>query len=192
MGDDRLAPPDAITVDSDGDEHEEAWEDSVDGIDRVASVAMSLEQPRTASYIGTKAQVSETTARKHLERLVEFRILAAVEQRGAKTYFPDQAYQHFREVSQMVEEHDQSEIEQITVSAKEEIEHLKETYDVDSPADLRSAATEEETSSAEAREYFKKASEWDQHLRMLSIANEALDRYSDISKQGPEPSHATV
>lgn len=192
MAHDTLAPPDAITVDGDQDDHVEAWKEGVDGIDRVASVAMSLEQPRTAAYVGEKAHVSENTARKHLERLVEFRILAAVEQRGAKTYFPDKAYQHFREVSQMVEEHDQAQIEEITISAKEEMEHLKETYGVDSPADLRSAATAEETSSAEAREYFKKASEWDQHLRMLSVANEALDRYGDISQQGSESTHVSA
>jgi len=192
MTDEELAPPDAIAVDDDQDDHVEARKDSVDGIDRVISVAMSLEQPRTAGYVGDKAHVSENTARKHLERLVELRILVAVEQRGAKTYFPDQAYQHFREVSQMVEEHDRSKIEEITISAKEEIERLKETYEVDSPTELRSEATAETTSSEEAREYFKRASEWDQHLRMLSVAEEALDRYGDISKQGAEQRRASA
>lgn len=191
MGQESLAPPDAITIDAEGD-HIEAWKDETDGIDRVISVGLSIDQPRTAEYVAGEAHVSESTARKHLDRLVDLHVLSAVEQRGAKTYYPDSAYQHFREVSQVVEEYDREEIERLTISTKEEIERLKQTYELDSPEELRSLATAEETTSEEAREYFKKASEWDQHLRMLSVANEALDRYSEFSEQDAGTHHASA
>ena len=175
-----LAPPEAIEI---GDEaqHIDEWTDEMSGVDRVISVALSIEQPRTADWIADKAHVSPTTARSHLERLVDLHVLSAVEQRGAKTYYPDAAYQQFREVSQLIEEHTRDEIETITISAKEHIEELEDTYGVENPDELRKRATATETSAAEAREYFKKAAEWDSHLHMVSIAEEALERYEKFS-----------
>jgi len=147
------------------------------------SVALTLEQPRTAKWIGDGAEVSETTTRKHLERLVELRVLSAVEQRGAKTYYPDSAYQRFREASQLVEEHTREEIEELTISAQQQIEELQDKYGVGSPAELRARAASEETSSADAREYFKCASEWNGHQHMLTIAEHALAQYSEYSEE---------
>lgn len=178
-----LAPTSAIELDDDRSDHLEEWKDETAGVDRVITVALSVKQPRTVDWISDQAEVSPSTARDHLERLVELHVLSAVEQRGAKTYFPDSAYQRFREVSQLVEEHTRDEIERITIGAKEDIEEIKEKYDVESPEELRKLATEEATTSTDAREYFKKASEWDTHLHMLSIAKDALERYDEFSQQ---------
>lgn len=181
MGDEpELAPPDSIGVPKPED-HVAEWKERTQGIDRVISVVLSIEQPRTVEWIAEQAHVSESTARSHLERLVELRVLTAVEQRGAKTYYPDSVYQRFREVSSLVEERDREEIEAVIISAQEEIEALRDEYGVESVDELRKKATEEETPPEVAREYFTKASQWDEHSHMLSIAREALDRYSDIT-----------
>ncbi len=164
----------------DGEGHRDGWVEETAGLDRVISVALGLKQPRTADWIADHAQVSTTTARDHLSRLVELRVLSAVEQRGAKTYLPDAAYQRFRDVSRLIEEHTREELEQITVSAKEDIERLETSYDVESPTELRELATKPDTSSADAREYFRKASEWDRHRHMLQIAREAFERYDEF------------
>lgn len=177
-----LATPGAAEPSDEG-RHRDAWTDETAGVDRVISVALTLKQPRTADWIADEAEVSPTTARDHLSRLVDLRVLSAVEQRGAKTYYPDAAYQRFRDVSQLVEEHTREELEQITITAQQDIEELRETYGVESPTELRELATAEETSSAEAREYFRKASEWDRHRHILSIANEAFDRYDEFAGQ---------
>lgn len=174
-----LAPPDALSL-GDEEAHIEKWKAEVPGLDRVISVAMAIEQPRTADWIADRAYVSPTTARDHLERLVDLHVLSAVEQRGAKTYSPDSAYQRFKEVSQLVETHTREEIESMTITAKAEIETLTESYGVERPDELRQLATADQTSSAEAREYFKRASEWDSHLHTISIAGEALDRYGQF------------
>ena len=174
-----LAPPDAIEIEE--THHTEEWKSEMSGVDRVISVALTIEQPRTADWIADRAEVSPTTARNHLERLVDLRVLSAVEQRGAKTYFPDTAYQRFREVSQLVEAHTRDEVETIAVTAKENIEELEATYGVEGPDELRKLATAEETTAAEAREYFEKASEWDSHRHTVSVAEEALERYEEFS-----------
>lgn len=177
-----LAPPDAIDI-TDEAHHTDEWKQEMAGVDRVISVALTIKQPRTVDWVADKAKISPTTARDHLERLVDLHVLSAVEQRGAKTYYPDAAYQRFREVSQLTEQHTRDEIETITITAKEDIEELKEAYNVEDPDELRKLATAEKTSSAEAREYFKRASEWDSHLHMVTIAEEALDRYGEFSDQ---------
>lgn len=178
-----LAPADAIEIDDEA-QHIDDWEEEMPGVDRVISIALTIKQPRTADWVADKTGVSSTTARRHLERLVDLHVLSAVEQRGAKTYYPDSAYQRFREVSQLTEEHTRDEIERMTIGAKEDIEELKETYEVDNPDELRKLAMSEGTTSTEAREYFKKASEWDLHLHMIAIAKDALDRYEQFSEQG--------
>ncbi|PCR89489.1 winged helix-turn-helix domain-containing protein [Natrinema ejinorense] len=189
--DESLAPPEAIEI---GDEakHTDEWTDEMPGVDRVISVSLTVEQPRTADWIAERAEVSPTTARSHLERLVDLHILSAVEQRGAKTYYPDAAYQRFKEVSQLIEEHTRDEIETIAVTAKEDIEELRETYSVESADELRKLATAEDTSSREARKYFKRASEWDTHAHMVSIAEEALERYEKFSHRYRPPVDSAV
>jgi predicted ArsR family transcriptional regulator len=182
-----LAPPDAIRSQESGDgkgmEHREAWKDETASVDRVISVAMSLEQPRTAEWVSEQAEVSPTTARDHLDRLVELRVLGSVEQRGAKTYYPDAAYQRFKEVSELVQEHSREELQEIVIQAKEWIQELETEYDVEDPAELRSLATVPDTSAKTAKECFKRASEWDSHRHMLSVAEEALDRYEEFGQQ---------
>lgn len=177
-----LAPPDAIETD-DSATHRDDWTEEVPSADRIISVALTIEQPRTADWVAGQAKVSPTTARTHLERLVDLHVLSAVEQGGAKTYYPDAAYQRFREVSQLIQEHTKGEIEQIAISAKEDIEDLQQEYDAESPDELRKLAVAGETSSAEARECFRKASEWDGHIHMVSIAEKALERYREYNDQ---------
>jgi len=178
---DEPIPPDVIEVSDEEVDHVEGWKDHTQGIDRVISIALTLDQPRTADHISERAHVSPSTARAHLDRLVDLRVLTAVEQRGTKTYHPDAAYQHFTEISQLVEEHSREEIEEMTIGTKEELERLQEQYECEDPTELRSLATDPDTSAADAKEYFKRASEWDHHLKMCSLAEEALERYAEFS-----------
>jgi predicted HTH transcriptional regulator len=86
-----LATPEAVELPGEGG-HRDAWVEETTGVDRVISVALTLEQPRTADWIADEAEVSTTTARDHLSRLVELRVLTAVERRGATTYTDGQKY----------------------------------------------------------------------------------------------------
>ena len=63
----------------------------------------------------------------------------------------------------------------MTIGTKEEIERLQEQYECEDPTELRSLATDPDTSAADAKEYFKRAAEWDHHLKMCSLAEEALE-----------------
>ena len=181
MKDSGPIPPDVVEVSEEDADHIDDWKGQTQGIDRVISVALTLDEPRTAEDISDQAHVSPSTARGHLDRLVDLRILSAVEQRGTKTYQPDSAYQHFTEISQLVESHTREDLQQMIIAAKEEIEGIQEQYGCEKPSELRSLATDPETTAADAKEYFKRASEWDHHIEMISLAEEALERYSEFN-----------
>lgn len=174
-----LATPDAIEVPVD-QAHRDRWVAKTAGLDRVISVAFAVEQPRTADWIANEAEVSTTTARAHLSRLVDLHVLTAVDQRGATTYALNTAYQRFRDVARLVEEHSRDELEALTVRTKAAIEELKTTHDVDSPTELRELATAAETAAAEARDLFTIASAWDGHRHRLAVAQQALERYDEF------------
>lgn len=89
-----LAPPDAIDI-PDEAHHTDDWKQEMAGVDRVISVALTIKQPRTVDWVADKAEISPTAARDHLERLVDLHVLSAVEQRGAKTYYPDAGYRDY-------------------------------------------------------------------------------------------------
>jgi len=185
-------PSDVIEVAEEDADHIDDWKEKTQGIDRVIAVALALDEPRTAEHISDQAHVSPSTARGHLDRLVDLRILSAVEQRGTKTYQPDAAYQHFTEISHLVESHTRKDLEQMVIGAKETIEELQEQYGCEEPSELRSLATDPETTAADAKEYFKRASEWDHHIAMISLAEEALERYSEFKDgaDSPDGSHS--
>ncbi len=193
MANDQTLPtPDAIEI-GEGSRHREQWSDAMQGIDRVTSVALSLKQPRTADWIAEHANVSATTARNHLERLVDLRVLSAVKKGRTKTYYPDADYQRFRTVSRFIEEHSQDELESIVVQAQEWIDELQATHGVERPNELRSKATEEGTSPADAKEFFDQASQWDEHRHVLSIAKEAIARYGAFERHDTHsPNETTV
>jgi len=186
---DEIAPPGAIEIGDDSDRATGEWLEQTSGVDRVISVALSLKQPRTAGWIADQVEMSTPAARQHLERLVDLRVLSAVEKGSGKTYFPDPAYQRFREIQKLIDEHSRGELEEMVVGAKECITEIEEEYDVDSPDELRKLAIAEETDAEEAKEYFKLATEWDGHRHMLSIAQQAIDRYGD-EEQHPHDQHA--
>ena len=189
MDDSEPIPSDVIEISDQDSEHIDDWKAHTQSIDRVISVALTLDQPQTADQISDRAHVSPSTARGHLDRLVDLHILTAIEQRGTKTYQPDAAYQHFTEISELVAAHSREELEEMTIGAKEDIEALQEEYGCEEPAELRSRATDPDTSAADAKEYFKRASEWDHHLKMLSLTDEALERYAEFSDSaGPTDS----
>ena len=155
----------------------QAWVDETEAFDRVLSVALSLEDPQTASWVSEEACVSENTARKYLDRFEDLEIVTAVEQ-GAVTYYPNSAYLRFKEVATLAENNDRDELEEKLERFKQDDEEVREEYDVDDPEDLRSLISSETTSAAETREYRRVASEWETLRHRLSITQQALQQYS--------------
>lgn len=154
----------------------QTWIEQTEAFDRVLSIALSLEQPRPASWVSDEAHVAENTARKNLDRLEDLEIVTAVE-RGATTYYPNSAYLRFREVSSLAGKYDKDELEEEVRQLKEKAEEISDEYEVEGPTELRELITSEDTSAADIREYRQVASEWETLKHRLSITQQALDQY---------------
>lgn len=177
------------SVDEDGAERQrsaETWVEETSAFDRVMSVALSVDEPETATWIADEAHVAETTARSHLERLVDLRVLTSATNHGPTTYSPDAGYLRFRRVSALVEERSKDEIVKYVAELKADIESWKNEYGVEGPDELRTKATADGVSAAETREYMQVASEWDSREDEKSIAREAVERYDQFESSNHE------
>lgn len=161
----------------------ETWTENASAFDRVRSVAMTIDQPRTAAWIGERAEVAETTARDHLERLEEMGMLVTGESGGATTFGPDPAYVRFRELRALVSEHSNAELAEFAADVKAELETLRADHGVESPRELRERAVAADRSASESRTLLRAASDWDHYTYRLSLLEEAVERYDEYAGQ---------
>lgn len=112
------------------------WVAETDGFERVRSVVRQTRDPASAAEIADRARVSETTARKHLERLVD--LGAAAEEREGRTtrYRRDADHHVVRRIRELQREHSRSELLESIREMKAEIRAFREEYGVESPEEL--------------------------------------------------------
>lgn len=164
---------------------DDAWKEHTSAFDRVRSVALSLSEPRSASWIADEALVAENTARRHLERLADLHVLTTDTTGSAVTYYPDPVYVRTRDLRELVAEYDRDELTELAADLKDDVESLQDEYDVASPDELRSTVAAEDTSADEAIERRRTASDWDLTKYRLSLIEDALSRYDEYSDTRP-------
>ncbi|RJT07962.1 winged helix-turn-helix domain-containing protein [Halococcus sp. IIIV-5B] len=123
----------------DGDVNEtviEEWKDETTPFERIREVLRSTTEPQYANRLAERARVSEPTARKHLEILVETGIAVAVTTGNGTQYKRSRqtvAMQRIRDL------HTQLSREELTNGIRdlrERIHGYQEEYDATSPDDL--------------------------------------------------------
>lgn len=163
----------------------EHWIEATSAFDRVQSVAFSLQQPQTAGQIAESAYVSEKTARGHLQRLVEMDILLTQADNGPTTYYPDPGYMRYREVRTLAREHDRDELMEIVATLKGEIEEWQQTFDVETPDELRASVANADVIEEAVYERQKIAEDWDYSAHRLGLIKDALTQYDRLTAQPP-------
>ena len=161
----------------------ETWKDHTTAFERVQSVTQTLEQPRTVSYIATGAVVAESTARRHLNRLVDLNIVRSVTSETATRYEPDPLYTRFQAVRELIENLDHEELLELKTDIQRHIDHLTNDATADSPSDLREQAATAET-AARTRQVRHQANEWDVLRYRLSIVDTAIDAFYQYPATG--------
>lgn len=159
------------------------WKENASAFDRVRSVTMTVSEPRTAAWIAKQARVAETTARGHLDRLVEMGMVVDDNADGTTTYYPDPVYVRFRELRQLVNEHSHAELAEFVADVKEELEQLRAEYGANSPQMLREMAAGTDTSATETRDLLRAASDWEHYAYRRSLLEEAIERYNEYTGQ---------
>lgn len=160
----------------------DAWKEQTKGIERIIDVTLALQEPRTAGWIADEAMVSEQTARDHLDTLADLGVISATTARGVTKYQPDVAFLRYKQVSGLIERMGKEELMDQVEDLQKRIEEVKETYGAETPDELRSKATEQDTSPEEVQEYRKVASEWESVRHNLDTFKEAIDRYEEFGR----------
>lgn len=164
----------------DPDPSTEVWKKHTGPFDRVRSVSQSLSTPRTASWIAAEANVSERTARDHLNRLVEMTVLLEFDDNGTTTYTPDPIFQRFQVVRELLDEHDQDGLLDLKEDLHARIETWQDEYGVTSPENLRELATGTD-STEQATEIRRIAAEWDVTNYHLGIVEDVVNNFDTYS-----------
>jgi hypothetical protein len=155
----------------------EAWKEHTTAFDRVQSVATTVSQPRSASYIADGAHVAENTARDHLERLVNLNVLLKTEHDDGALYSPDPLHTRIQTLRDLLEEHDRDGLIELKIELQSQIEEWEAEYSVTSPHELRARTAETDTAS-QTRELKKTARDWELALYRLSVLEDAIENYA--------------
>lgn len=159
----------------------EAWKEHTTAFDRVQSVATTVSQPRSASYIADEAYVAENTARDHLERLVGLNVLLKTERDDGAVYSPDPLHTRIQTLRDLLEEHNRNGLIDLKAELQSQLEEWKDGYGVNSPSALRAQAAETDT-AAQTRDLKKTASDWELAQYRLSILEDAIENYGTYTQ----------
>lgn len=157
------------------------WVEATDGFDRVQSVVRQTREPATVTRIAEQAHVSETTARKHLDRLVELGPATATQDGRTTLYHRNEEYHILQRVRQLQREQTRAELLDGIKEMKNQLRIYREQYGVESPEEIALDIVEEESTGDPDDavenmddEPWHVISEWQSTRRNLALAQTAL------------------
>lgn len=160
----------------DGDRNGGSAHASMTRGERVRAAARTLREPQSAAWVADETNVSVKTAQKYLDQLVEDNVLRTVEQGGQTLYCVDRLVASYREIAALQREHDREELTTALASMRERVTEWAETYDVETPGELRaSVADVDESEEVECRREI--ASEWEHLADRIPVVRAALNEY---------------
>lgn len=144
-----------------------AWIEDTERFDRVQSVLRQTREPMPVARIVDQAHVSETTARKHLARLVELGPATATQDGQTTRYHRNEEHHILHRIQRLQREHTRTELLDGIREMKEQIRSYREEYEVESPEELALDIQADDES-------WNVLSEWESTRRNLVLAQTAL------------------
>jgi len=164
-----------------------SWTDDLSAVRRVEAVALTVDEPRTANWIASEAEVAHETAAKYLKQLTDDGKMSA-DTHGQRTmYEPDPVGEYLVEMRELYDEHSPDELAASLEQMNEQIRTWRADYDVETSKQLRASPgrTEDVTDEPERRQV---AREWD-HLEMRRRLVEDALRLYDRSPDEQRSAH---
>lgn len=166
---------------------ESHWPDDWDGQQRVETVATTLREPRTAGWVADRADVSVPTARKYLDRLVEYGTLerhAGDAAQRAATYAPYPQARMLDRVRDLAQRPGETLTER-KESLLADIDAWRDEFDIDSPTALR-ASIDASLDADKRRRRRQVAYEWESREYQCSLLDVALQFRDHLDHHGGE------
>lgn len=147
----------------------EEWQSSTTALERIQQIIEQTTTPKTAGEIAEDALVSEPTARKHLESLVEVGT-TTVEESGATRYARNEDTLLYRRIRTLATEHSRDELIERIQQMKRQLSDLEDEYDAASPEELATSLQRDAPPGA-----WEDLSVWQTTERNLHIAQAAIN-----------------
>lgn len=161
------------------------------GEDRVRMVARQLSEPRTTNWIASEADWSHEPTKRVLERLVSDGIIHRDESGTHTTYYPDYRRQAMQEAMRLRDSgYSVEELTDRIAKMKEQVRNWQDTFDVESPNQLRGTLADESLDTDEEERRRDIAREWDHLQRRLKIVGFAVREW-DFLAPATEPAEAS-
>lgn len=160
----------------------EEWQAETTPFERVQEVIRSTRTPEYAREIGDRARVSEPTARKHLQRLVETGHAEAVETGRGTRYKRSRQAIAMRRITELHRDLSRTELVQGIKRLRGDITDLQERFDATDPDDLALRIED-----GDAEDAWAAVTEWRALEENLDIAKAALALYDfDPDRDGDQ------
>ncbi|MDY6818656.1 MAG: hypothetical protein SVG88_08345 [Halobacteriales archaeon] len=152
------------------------------GEDRVRMAARQLSEPRTANWIASEAGWSHEPTKRVLERLVDDGILHRDESGTHTTYYPDYRRQAMQEAMRLRDSgHTVEELTDRLADMKAQIREWEDTFDVESPNQLRGTLADETLDADEEEHRREIAREWEHLQRRIQIVGFAIREWDFLA-----------
>jgi DNA-binding transcriptional ArsR family regulator len=148
----------------------ETWTEETDGFDRVEAVVSRTGEPQSAAEIAESAHVSESTARKHLDRLADLGLALATQEGRVIRYERDDDHYLLERVRDLQRGQTHEKLVESIEEMEAEIEEYRREYGVEAPEDLALA----EKSAEGSADPWGALTDWSTTREHLAIARTAL------------------
>lgn len=148
----------------------EDWTAETTTFDRVRHVIDVTTEPQSVAAIAERARVSEPTARKYLDALSEAGRVKAIETESGTRYMRSPQLLAMQRIAAIHREHTKDDIRDAIRELKDELQGLREAYDV---ADVDELTVQLEPGD----DGWQDVARWQQVTRNLEIAHAALSLY---------------
>ncbi|MEZ3114817.1 winged helix-turn-helix domain-containing protein [Halobaculum sp. MBLA0147] len=148
----------------------EEWVDETTAFDRVRTVAETTSDPQSASEVADRARVSEPTARKYLESLLEAGLVTAVSTGNGTRYVRSPQSLAVDRIASIHREHTRDEIGSAIERFRDELAALRDTYGVADADALVDRLDADETG-------WQDVHRWRETEERLAVARAALALY---------------
>ena len=148
----------------------ETWTEETDGFDRVEAVVSRAGKPQSAAEIAEAAHVSESTARKHLDRLAGLGLALATQDGRVTRYERDDDHYLLERVRHLQRSQTREDLLESIETMQTEIESYRHEYGVEAPEDLALG----EASAEGPADPWGALTDWSTTREHLAIARTAL------------------